>query len=180
MAISSDNEQDGGGGIPEDALAALTSRSAGEALRDDWMPACLQCLHVNEPTTQICQNCSAPMSHITVFGPWERIYAYGFAFRNMVDGQSRTSVLVGTWIMFGDVLLIPVMLAGWFISQMLRGGVSSTVFIPDFVDPISTYTGVVGILWTWKWSLENVVGPLLGLFIVALHVTVLYKPTRNW
>jgi len=123
--------------IPDDELIALTSRSAGEALRDAWKTACVQCLHINEPTTQICQKCNAPMSHITVYGPLERIYTYGLAFRNMVDGQSRTNVLISAWIMFSDAWLMPLLLIGWLISTLQGQGPPVGVRFPAAGDPTS-------------------------------------------
>ena len=45
-----------------------------------------------------------------MIGPWERIQAQGFAFRQAAWGPARGIVLAGIWLIFGPaVIVLPIM-----------------------------------------------------------------------
>ena len=65
--------------------------------------ACPHCLERNEAERDFCVKCGAPLSAMSVTGPWERIQSEGFAYRQAVSGPPKTIVLVGMWLLFGPI-----------------------------------------------------------------------------
>lgn len=74
---------------------------ADEADGDEERELCLVCLEPNEPGTNFCWNCRAPLSSYAAIGPFESIFAEGFIYRAAVERPSRLIVVIGLWVLFG-------------------------------------------------------------------------------
>jgi len=61
---------------------------------------CPNCLTANAPAAHFCVDCGAPLSALSVIGPWERIQATGFAYRQAVSGPPKKIILLGIWLLF--------------------------------------------------------------------------------
>jgi hypothetical protein len=159
-------------------IERLYDRSAGEALSDEWQPACVRCLHINGSTTQFCEQCGAPMTQITVHGPLERAYTLGFACHNTVDGQARVSVLVGVWLMFGHVVFVPFAMMGLF-----GGGASADgTFLPDPLDTAAAGGSVS--MGAFASEVVQLLLMIASLFLIVVvlgaKAMILYKATQSW
>ncbi len=84
---------------------------------------CPSCLLKNSPLAHFCTECGAPLSALSVIGPWERIQATGFVYREAVSGRPKKIILLGIWLLFFPgvissafwigVLLFPPAEDGW-------------------------------------------------------------------
>lgn len=166
--------------IPDHEIEAMFARSAFQAWHDDWQPACLRCLHVNNKLAQCCAECGAPMSQITGYGPWERVFTYGFAYQNMASGESRTTILIGVWLMFGDALLVPFMLIAAVVMRISAVVYTAALPYVPSSDPLETQADTM----RQSASVESLAvllfTTLLALALYAIHAVMLYKATRNW
>jgi len=61
---------------------------------------CPSCLKANAAAADFCSECGAPLSALSVIGPWERIQAAGFAYREAVSGPPKPIILLGVWLLF--------------------------------------------------------------------------------
>jgi hypothetical protein len=116
------------------------------------------------------------MSHITVYGPWERIYIFGYACRQMMDRQASKVVLIGSWLIFHDVIVLCIILLGWLIHafsplqglpilpmQWAFAGWSSAISAPSISSRASVAAAIA-----------------IGLPVLTAEVIVLYRTTRNY
>lgn len=72
---------------------------------------CPQCLEQNQPGTNFCRNCGAPLSAYAATGPFERLFAEGNAYRQAAEQPHRPIVVLGIWLIFGIGALIGIGMA---------------------------------------------------------------------
>jgi len=86
-----------------------------QALREPPPAAvCPSCGEANDPGTDFCLRCGAPVGRFTTLDPFKAIFAEGWLFRKTASARIRPIVLVGMWALFG----IP--LAGMVAALALR------------------------------------------------------------
>ena len=68
---------------------------------------CPKCLLANPPSAAFCSDCGAPIGMVTTVDPMQQIYSEGFAYRSAVDGPPRLIVVIGMWMIFGPMALLP-------------------------------------------------------------------------
>ena len=73
---------------------------------------CPSCLAKNSPLAHFCTECGAPLSALSVIGPWERIQAAGFAYRQAVSGPPKKIILIGVWMIFLPVVIATAFMLG--------------------------------------------------------------------
>ncbi len=66
---------------------------------------CTQCLTGNQPGSDFCCKCGAPLSAYAAIGPFERLFAEGHVYRRASEQPQRLIVVVGMWIIFGGMAL---------------------------------------------------------------------------
>lgn len=86
-----------------EAPALAASQSNAEPAGEKAL--CTTCLHPNAPQTAFCKECGAPVGIISTVGPFERLFAEGFAYRQAVASPRKPIVLVGLWLIFLPTLL---------------------------------------------------------------------------
>ena len=85
---------------------------------------CPTCLHPNTTSSHFCEKCGAPISNLSVVGPWESIQADGFALRQAVSGHPRKVIVVGMWlILFPQVI-------GLLYLALHEGAYGALIFVP--------------------------------------------------
>jgi len=83
---------------------------------------CPGCLAKNPPLAHFCTECGAPLSALSVIGPWERIQASGFAYREAVSGSPKKIILIGIWLLFFPGLVATAFWIGVMMPSLEGGG----------------------------------------------------------
>lgn len=98
------------------------SMTANDKERADPPPdlvVCPGCLHEQPEGANFCAKCGAPLKSLAGFGPMERIYFEGSAYRRAAFGPSSRIVLLGMWLVLG----VPIGLV--LATSLLSGDVGS-------------------------------------------------------
>ena len=97
--------------MPTDATPDENEPPFSEA---DERQMCLTCLAPNELSRHFCANCGAPMTVWATTGPFEHIFAEGYAYRRAVEQPRKLTVVLGIWLLFGAN--VPASLVGIVMS----------------------------------------------------------------
>jgi hypothetical protein len=62
---------------------------------------CFSCMTPNDRRANFCEKCGAPLQSMAAMGPFEGIFAEGFAYRQAANNPQKLIVVVGVWFMFG-------------------------------------------------------------------------------
>jgi len=83
---------------------------------------CIQCLNPNQPGTDFCRTCGAPLSSFASTGPFERLFAEGHAYRHATEQPRNMIVVLGIWMIFGTLALTGGVFAveSWSSDSFLR------------------------------------------------------------
>lgn len=61
---------------------------------------CLSCSHINSPFADFCQKCGSPISIMSIYSPFERIFTMGRIYRKAASKPRSLFVVVGIWMIF--------------------------------------------------------------------------------
>lgn len=115
---------------------------------------CSSCAAPNDPLTDFCVECGAPIGTFTNYDPLKHIYAQGWAYRKAVSSRYiKPIVLVGIWLIFGPMVLF----IGIAVPQRLF----------DYWSPAEADTG-------------GVLSFLMTGGIWLLYAAILWRVTRNY
>ncbi len=77
---------------------------------------CTSCTTPNEPDVNFCAKCGAPLSSYATIGPFERLFAEGFIYRQAAEQPRHLIVVLGVWLIFGAIAM------GGITLLMMGGG----------------------------------------------------------
>lgn len=60
---------------------------------------CPSCTEQQAEGPHFCVKCGAPLTAFSTIGPFERIHAQGYAFRQAASGPARRIILIGLWVL---------------------------------------------------------------------------------
>jgi hypothetical protein len=116
------------------------------------VPVCPDCMTENHPLADFCKNCARPLSSLATMDPVKQVYAQGWAYRQAAWGRPNTIVLIGMWLIFGPMLLLPAC---------------------GFVSVIYDFNGLV----TWDF---DPLGFTVTAGILAIYAAILYRVTKRY
>jgi hypothetical protein len=73
---------------------------------EEEIPLCTSCLAPNDARSNFCSKCGAPLTSYAAIGPFEHLFAQGFAYRQAAERPRHPIVLLGIWLIFGPTALI--------------------------------------------------------------------------
>jgi hypothetical protein len=62
---------------------------------------CTQCMTGNQPGSNFCRQCGAPLSSYAATGPFESLFAEGHLYRRAAEHPQSLLVVLGIWLIFG-------------------------------------------------------------------------------
>jgi hypothetical protein len=116
----------------------------------DEKQLCVSCMTPNDPAAHFCTKCAAPLSSFASTGPFEHLFAEGSVYRAAAERPRKLVVVLGVWMIFGLM-----MLAGLFVIGMILSSQDAALALKIF-------------------------GALVGLAVVAVSGTMIWKTTRNY
>ena len=111
---------------------------------------CTSCAAPNEPTTDFCVKCGAPLSSYSMIAPFERLFAEGFIYRQAAERPRRLITVLGVWFIFGTMAAAGLLIMGMGF-QSIGGGFVATIIAVAF-----------------------------GAAILAVSFVMIWKTTRNY
>jgi hypothetical protein len=111
---------------------------------------CVSCVAPNESSAHFCAKCGAPLTSYASTGPFEHLFAEGSVYRQAAEQPQKLVVVLGIWLIFGMMTLVGIYIV--VLSQTSQ----------DTAIPLKIF------------------GALVGLAVVAVSSTMIWKSTRNY
>lgn len=83
-----------------------TPSPSNPEVSEEEIPLCTSCLAPNDARANFCSKCGAPLTAYAAIGPFESLFAQGYAVRQAAERPRRPIVLLGIWLVFGPAALV--------------------------------------------------------------------------
>lgn len=71
----------------------------------DGTPLCPNCLAPMSPTTQLCDQCGAPVGTFAMTDPYTAIFSTGWMYRKAISSGTSTISYIVIWLIFGPTTI---------------------------------------------------------------------------
>ncbi len=123
---------------------------------------CPSCLAPIRPDDDFCPNCDTPLTVHATTDPISNIRAGGFAYASAANRPRSRIVVIGVWLIFGNLFLLNLRLVYFSLSATLA------MLIP--IQGVSTDLGFFPVFFIF----------LLAIAVETVFVAVIVKVTRNY
>jgi hypothetical protein len=74
---------------------------------------CPRCLEPIPLGANFCNRCSTPLTFHAATGPYESVFAEGFAYREAANNPRKPIILIGMWLLWGPGFLVSLCMFGF-------------------------------------------------------------------
>ena len=145
-----------------------------EKLRRDlytnWA-VCPHCFTANLPIVHLCHCCTTPLTTHAEIDPLGQIHAAGDTYRKACNRPYKFIIFLGTWILFGPMLLFYVLSLIDLLKILL-----DTNPVTNAPGPLFPITA----LYQSEITFSTIFSILTASFLAASYSIILYKVTKNY
>lgn len=93
---------------------------------------CPRCLEPIPLGAHFCNRCSTPLTFHATTGPYESIFAEGFAYREASSNPRKPIILIGMWLLWGPSFAVSLLMFGISVAACFEQGSLPWILVPLF------------------------------------------------